>query len=46
LGNYKECTEIYYKYDNLTLGDVLIKPVMGRYCRANIGFPLDQLPVI
>ena len=40
LGNYKQCNEVYYEFN--TTG---IPPVHGRYCRANITFPIDQIAI-
>jgi len=37
LGNYKECNSIYF--DNYTT----VPAIQGRYCRANITFPVDQI---
>lgn len=42
VGNYKQCNAV--SQSNLTLDGINILPELrGRYCRANIGFPVAAL---
>lgn len=37
VGSFKLCTEVF--------NDTLKPPMKGKYCRASIGFPVEQLAV-